>query len=139
MLSWSTSMIIQEWESSLIKLLKYPEQREQNIQNDHVPDQNEDENYEQEPDQIVPEIQNPEPASVTKKKSKKRKTKKNNFGNKAKKRNQRNYQGRLDYRKFSAIRVQPQDYEIDNVPLDDIEHAEPVEDNSLPQCSANQA
>ena len=85
---------------------------------------------EQEPDQMVPEIQNPEPTSETRKKPKKRKTKKKNFGNKAKKRNQRNY------RKFPAIRVEQQPQEDENfpyVPLDDMDPAEPVDgDNPLP-------
>ena len=92
-----------------------------------VPDQNVVQNdMEQESDQIVPEIQNHE---QNKKRPKQRKTKKKNFGNKPKKRNQR------DYRKFPAIRVpeQPQeDANIPYIPLDDMDPAEPVEDNPLP-------
>ena len=87
-----------------------------------------------EQDQIVPEIQDPEPAQNSqsrenRKKPKKRRTKKKNFGNKPKKRNQRNY------RKFPAIRVQQQPQEDENfpyIPLDDMDPVEPVENDPLP-------
>ena len=76
---------------------------------------------EEEPDQTVPETQS---ANTKKLSKKKRKPNKKNFGNKAKKRNQRNY------RKFPAIRVQeqPQEDEIDHIPLFDMDPAEPVDD-----------
>ena len=97
------------------------------VQREQVPDQNVVENdIQQEPDQIVPEIQNHE---QEKKNRKKRKTKKKNFGNKPKKRNQRNY------RKFPAIRVQQQPQEDENfpyIPLDDMDPVEPVENDPLP-------